>query len=252
MFFKVCYMDRLEPFFSKQQGKFPKTLTRRELAYERIRDAIRATEISPGESLTETRLSKLLGISRTPIREALQQLVQEGLAETSPGQAVTVTAPTLQDVLDVVHIRSLLEPEQVRLATEVMTAKQLETLEAAMKDMERAVKQGELTQAEMTQSEMTQSEMTMWANADSVYHTILKEACPNKLLAETVVQLKNRVHSMANFDTQINLERLLSCTKEHRAVIEAIKGRNSKAAKAAMEEHLAALTNSLLKRISYR
>ncbi len=56
--------------------------------------------------------------------------MQEGLAETSPGQAVTVIAPTLQDVLDVVHIRSLLEPEQVRLVTEVITAKQLKSLKA--------------------------------------------------------------------------------------------------------------------------
>ena len=230
-------MDRLEPFFSKQQAKFPKTLTRRELAYARIRDAIRASEILPGEPLTEIRLSKLLGISRTPIREALQQLVQEGLAETSPGQAVIVTTSTVQDVLDVVHIRSLLEPEQVRLVSEVITSKQLETLEIAMKDMERAAKQDNLA---------------MWGKADTIYHSILKEACPNKLLAETVVQLKNRVHSMANFDTQINAERLISCTKEHRAVVEAIKGRNPKAAKVAMEEHLAALTNSLLKRISYR
>jgi DNA-binding GntR family transcriptional regulator len=230
-------MNRLESFFEKQEGKFPKTLTRRELAYERIRDAIRAAEILPGEALTELRLSKLLGISRTPIREALQQLVQEGLAETSPGQAVMVKAPTLQDVLDVVHIRSLLEPEQVRLATEVMTTKQLETLESTMKDMERAARQ---------------NDMTIWGKADSIFHTILKEACPNKLLAETVVQLKNRVHSMANFDTQMNNDRLVSCTKEHRTVVEAIKSRNAKAAKAAMEEHLAALTNSLLRRISYR
>ncbi len=230
-------MERLESFFEKQQGKFPKTLTRRELAYERIRDAIRTAEILPGEALTEVRLSKLLGLSRTPVREALHQLVQEGLAETSPGQAVTVIAPTLQDVLDVVHIRSLLEPEQVRLVTEVITAKQLESLESTMKEMERAAKQGDLS---------------AWGKADSVYHTVLKEACPNKLLAETVVQLKNRVHSMKNFDTKMDNERLLSCTKEHRAVVEAIKGHNSKAAKAAMEEHLTALTNSLLRRISYR
>ncbi len=229
-------MSRLESFFDKQQGKFSAP-TRRELAYERIRDAIRSAEILPGEALTEVRLSKLLGISRTPIREALQKLVQDGLAETSPGQAVTVIAPTLQDVLDVVHIRSLLEPEQVRLATEVISAKQLEALEATMKDMERSAKQADLS---------------IWGKADSIFHTLLKEACPNKLLAETVVQLKNRVHSMKNFDTQMDNDRLLSCTKEHRAVVDAIKKRNPKAAKAAMEDHLAALTNSLLRRISYR
>ena len=55
-------MERLESFFEKQQGKFPKTLTRRELAYERIRDAIRTAEILPGEALTEVRLIKTFRI----------------------------------------------------------------------------------------------------------------------------------------------------------------------------------------------
>jgi DNA-binding GntR family transcriptional regulator len=237
-------MERLESHLTKQrvtkQGgtkQKSKGASRRELAYERIKDAIRTQVLAPGEALTETRLSKLLGISRTPVREALQQLVQEGLAETMPGHAVTVATRTVQDVLDVVHIRSLLEPEQVRLATEVILAKQVERLETAMQELERATQKNDLV---------------AWSKADTIFHEILKEACPNKLLAETVVQLKNRVHHMANFDTQINPDRLVACTREHRNVVNAIKAKNAKAAKAAMEEHIAALTNSLLKRISYR
>jgi DNA-binding GntR family transcriptional regulator len=239
-------MERLETYLAKQgavkqgsakQAKSRGASSRRELAYERIKDAIRTQALAPGEALTETRLSKVLGISRTPVREALQQLVQEGLAETLPGHAVTVATRTVQDVLDVVHIRSLLEPEQVRLAAEVISAKQLEVLETAMQEMERAAQKNNLP---------------AWSKADSVFHEVLKEACPNKLLAETVVQLKNRVHHMANFDTQINPDRLVACTKEHRNVVNAVKAKNAKTAKGAMEEHIAALTNSLLKRISYR
>jgi DNA-binding GntR family transcriptional regulator len=240
-------MERLETYLSKQQGSGKQSVTkqakvskgsnRRDLAYERIKDAIRNQAIAPGEALTETRLSKLLGISRTPVREALQKLVQEGLAETMPGQAVTVATRTVQDVLDVVHIRSLLEPEQVRLATDVISVKQLEVLESTMQEMERVAKKNDLA---------------AWSKADGIFHEVLKEACPNKLLAETVLQLKNRVHHMANFDTQVNPDRLLACTKEHRNVVNAVKAKDSKAAKVAMEEHIAALTNSLLKRISYR
>jgi DNA-binding GntR family transcriptional regulator len=250
-------MERLATYLTKQQGpnkqglnkhglnkqgaakqaKTSKNSSRRELAYERIKDAIRHSALEPGEPLTETRLSKLLGISRTPVREALQQLVQEGLAEATPGHAVTVATRTVQDVLDVVHIRSLLEPEQVRLATEVVSVKQVEVLESTMQEMERAAQKNDLA---------------AWSKADAVFHDVLKEACPNKLLAETVVQLKNRVHHMANLDTQINADRLLACTKEHRTVVSAVKAKDPKAAKAAMEDHIAALTNSLLKRISYR
>lgn len=237
-------MERLEHYLTKQSSvkrgtarQKSKASSRRELAYERIKEAIRSQALVPGEPLTETRLSKLLGISRTPVREALQQLVQEGLAETMPGHAVTVATRTVQDVLDVVHIRSLLEPEQVRLATEVISVEQLEVLEATMQEMERAAQKNDLA---------------TWSKADAVFHNVLKEACPNKLLAETVLQLKNRVHHMANIDTQINSDRLIACTKEHRTVVNAVKSKDSKAAKVAMEEHIAALTNSLLKRISYR
>ncbi len=229
--------DKLAAYLATQERMSSTALRRRELAYERIKDAIRYAELEPGEPLKETRLSQLLGISRTPVREALQQLVQEGLAEAVPGQAVTVATRSTQDVLDVVHIRSLLEPELTRLVAAAVSVDQLEVLEDAMAAMERA--------AEV-------QDLTAWAKADAVFHAVLKEACPNKLLGNTVVGLRNRVHHMANIDTQTNPERLKACTKEHREVVEALKRRDPQAAKEAMERHIAALTSSLLERISYR
>ena len=229
-------MDNLEVYLTSQTKKRLSS-TRREEAYDRIKDAIRHAELKPGEPLSETRLSKLLGISRTPVREALHQLVQEGLVETAPGQTVTVAMRSLQDVLDVVHIRSLLEPELVRLAAEAITIEQSETIEASVQKLEAAA---------------TNHDLAAWAKADLVFHEVIKEACPNKLLGQTVVQLKNRVHHLANIDSHTNPERLVQCTKEHRHICDAIKKRDGLAAKAAMEAHIVALTNSLLKRISYR
>jgi DNA-binding GntR family transcriptional regulator len=230
-------MDKLESYFSDQKRKTAGKRTRRELAYERIKDAIRHAELQPGEPLSETRLSKLLGISRTPVREALQQLVQEGLVETAPGQTVTIATRSMQDVLDVVHIRSLLEPELVRLAAESISHEQSEHLEKIILKMEEAANCHDLK---------------AWAKIDVGFHEIIKDACPNKLLGQTVVRLKNRVHHLANTDSSTNPERLLACTKEHKDIVEAIKKRDAQAAKEAMDKHLAALTNSLLKRMSYR
>ncbi|MCA9835945.1 MAG: GntR family transcriptional regulator [Trueperaceae bacterium] len=230
-------MDNLEIYLSKQHKKRGSNRTRREEAYDRIKDAIRHAELKPGEPLSETRLSKLLGISRTPVREALQQLVQEGLVETAPGQTVTVASRSIQDVLDVVHIRSLLEPELVRLAAESISKTQIEQLEAIILKLEEAAKNHDLA---------------AWAKVDVRFHEIIKEACPNKLLGQTVVQLKNRVHQVANIDTHTNPERLVACTQEHRDIFNAIKARDGNKARQAMETHIAALTNSLLKRISYR
>ena len=88
----------------------------RDIAYERIKDAIRLSRLQPGQPLSETRLSRELGISRTPVREALQLLAQEGLVQVIPGRAVTVAAPSVQEVMDAIHVRLLLEPEVTRLA----------------------------------------------------------------------------------------------------------------------------------------
>lgn len=224
-------------FFANRMDQLSQDLTRREFAYTRIKDAIRNSQLKPGEPLTETRLSKLLGISRTPVREALQQLVQEGLAESVPGHAVTVANRTIQDLFDVLHIRSLLEPEQARLVAEAITDEQLEALETVTERLVRTAQRHDLLN---------------WAVEDAAYHEILKEACPNRLLSETVIQLKTRVHHMANIDTHTDPARLKACTEEHRAVVEALKTRDGNLAREAMEAHIDALTNSLLRRISYR
>ena len=224
-------------FFANRRDQLSQDLTRREFAYTRIKDAIHNSQLKPGEPLTETRLSKLLGISRTPVREALQQLVQEGLAESVPGHAVTVANRTIQDLLDVLHIRSLLEPEQARLVAEAITDEQLEALETVTEKLVRTAQRHDLLN---------------WAVEDAAYHEILKEACPNRLLSETVIKLKTRVHHMVNIDTHTDPARLKACTEEHRAVVEALKTRDGNSALEAMEAHIAALTSSLLRRISYR
>lgn len=229
--------DRLSAYFADQSIQVPKGATRREAAYLRIKRAIREGELGAGEPLKETVLSEVLGISRTPVREALQVLVQEGLAEADNSKPIVVATITIQDVLDVVHIRTLIEPELTRLASENISAKQLAELEAAMRAMEQA---------------SDRDDLAAWTEADTRFHMIVREACPNALLGETVVQLRNRVHSMANVDTQTNADRLAECTREHRDAVEAIRARDGEAARDAVRRHLEALIDSLLKRIAYR
>lgn len=229
--------ERLAAYFTDQRIQAPKGATRRESAYLRIKHAIREGELGAGEPLKETTLSELLGISRTPVREALQLLVKEGLAEADSNKPIVVATITIQDVLDVVHIRTLIEPELTRLAAEHINAKQLDQLELAMRAMERAAEADDLA---------------AWTEADTRFHGIIREACPNALLGDTVVQLRNRVHSMANVDTQTNTDRLSACTREHRDVVEAIRVHDGEAAREAVRSHLEALTDSLLKRIAYR
>jgi DNA-binding GntR family transcriptional regulator len=231
-------MDRLENYLADQPEKLTNsaTLLRREIAYERLKDALQHAELQPGEVLSETRLSRALGISRTPVREALQQLAQEGLVQVIPGRAVTVASPSVRSVMDVVHLRMLLEPELVRLAAESISDHDARQLSQTVDKMEEACSTGD---------------HLSWSRADTDFHDIMGEACPNELLAEVVIQMRNRAHHLANIDSQTNPARLTQCTAEHREIADCVSVRDAEGASQAMREHIEKLRESLFSRLSY-
>jgi DNA-binding GntR family transcriptional regulator len=177
-----------------------------------------------------------LGISRTPVREALQQLAQEGMVQVIPGRAVTVASRSLKDVLDVVHMRSLLEPELARLVAESASPEHIAQLQHAIKEMIAA---------------LHDDDYRRWSKADVIFHETMHRACPNPLLGETIVLLRNRVHHLANTDSRRNPVRLTACTEEHRQVVDAIINHDSKAAEQAMRDHIDQLRISLFNQLSY-
>lgn len=218
-----------------EQGSLTATPLLRDTAYKRIKDAIRHGVLQPGEPLTETRLSQWLGISRTPVREALQSLAQEGLVQIIPGRAVTVAAPSMEDTLSAIQVRSLLEPVVVRLATEAITPGALERLWQALLAMEEAVASGD---------------RIVWSKADTQYHEIISAACPNQLLAELAVQIRNRVSFIA-VDSKTSSERLVACTAEHREIVEHIAARDAQAAEQATRNHIRILWESAMGRFNH-
>jgi DNA-binding GntR family transcriptional regulator len=208
----------------------------RDMAYSNIKEAIRLARVQPGQALSETRLSRQLGISRTPVREALQMLAQEGLVQIIPGRAVTVASPTVQDVMDAIHVRLLLEPEVVRLAAKNITPDQLETLRQAQAGLEQAI---------------ANNDRAAWSRADNIYHETISAACPNQLLGELAMQYRNRV-SYLSIDAQGNFERLTTCTHEHRQIVDAIAAHDSDLAAQTMRDHIELFRQSIFRRLSHR
>lgn len=202
----------------------------------RIKDALQHAGLEPGEPLSEPQLSKMLGISRTPVREALQQLAQEGLVQVIPGRAVTVASRSVQDVLDVIHMRSLLEPELARLAAESASEQQRKAFADCMNEMEAA---------------LAADDYPSWSKADVIFHDTMSKACPNPLLGETVVMLRNRVHHLAKTDSRHNPARLAACTTEHRRIVDALLNRDGKEAEEAMRDHLTILRESMFNKLMY-
>jgi DNA-binding GntR family transcriptional regulator len=103
-----------------------------DLAYERIRSMVVEGEIPPGARLGQVELAEQLGISRTPVREALRRLTGEGLAEFVPNRGFRAASPGLHDVLHRLEVRSLLEPGIARLAAARRTSDDLARMEAAI------------------------------------------------------------------------------------------------------------------------
>ena len=207
----------------------------RDIAYERIKDAIRTAEVHPGQPLSETGLSKMLGISRTPVREALQVLAQEGLVQIIPGRAVTVAAPSIKEVMDAIHVRYLLEPEVVRLAAKSITDEQIEILNEAVTELERAV---------------AVDDRTTWSTIDNKFHVTLSNACSNQLLGELSLQIRNRI-SYLSIDVEDDTTRLASSTAEHRTILDKLAIGDADGAKSVMEQHIRTLRDSIFQRLSH-
>jgi DNA-binding GntR family transcriptional regulator len=207
----------------------------RETAYERLKDAIRDGELQPGEPLSEGRISEAFQISRTPVREALQQLAQEGLVQIQPNRTVTVAALSLTEVLNVLHLRSILEPEVARLVAESVSAAALEVLQQSVSSMEEAAARGD---------------RAAWSRADSVLHETLCEVCPNDLLGRLALQMRNRMQLLAT-DSQTTPARLIACTAEHHAIVDAIAHGDGEQAQTATRAHMRVLRESFFKRLSH-
>ena len=226
-------MDKLETYLINR-GKTVHTGTKllREAVYDRLFDAIRNVRLKPGDALSEPRISKALGISRTPVREALHLLTQEGLLEVIPGRAVLVASPSTQKIFDALQLRELLEPEMMKMVAENMPEKNLEKLRETTLEMEKAAQAGNRPQ---------------WSKADNLWHEIISQSCPNRLLGEMTFQVRNRVIIIAA-DENVTNKFLVEGTGEHKRIVEAIVEKNGEKAMELVREHLRHLREDILKR----
>ena len=111
----------------------------RDVVFNTLREAILKGELQPGERLMELQLAAKLGVSRTPIREAIRMLEQEGLAVTIPRRGAEVAKMTEKDMNDVLQVREALDELAVSIACELITEEELEKLSEAVKNFEEAI-----------------------------------------------------------------------------------------------------------------
>jgi len=204
------------------QGAVPK-LERpgplRERVYEALLELITTRALGPGQHLVESELAGHLGVSRQPVREALQRLNTEGWVDLRPAQGAFVHEPTEDEADQLLSVRTLLEAEAARLAAANSDSAGIAALEALCARCERAVADDEL-------------DLTVAANA--AFHAKVMDLAGNVVLAELAAQVDRRVRW---YYTPVARRRGKQSWIEHRELIEAISTRNEQRATEVMRAH---------------
>lgn len=195
----------------------------RDRVYDHLRTAIINGQMAPGATLLQEQLAEQMGVSRTPIRDALDRLASEGLVTRSTGGRVSVAELSFQELNEKYTVRSVLEGLALRLAAERMSAAQLENLGRILHRMRIAVEQNDA---------ITVTEI----GAD--FHDAIIAASGNEYLVQTLQSLNDSIRRYRRVAANIP-GRALETMHEHEQIYNALKNREIEAAQELIQQHIA-------------
>ena len=194
----------------------------RDVVFNTLRQAILKRELEPGERLMEIQLAERLGVSRTPIREAIRKLELEGLVLMIPRKGAEVAKISARSLRDVLEVRRALEELAIELACQRMTEEDLGELQKAQDEFKKAIADGDAMRI---------------AETDEHYHDVIYSGTQNAKLIQMLNNLREQMY-------RYRLEYIKDADKrkililEHERVLKAIRDRKVAEAKEAMREHI--------------
>jgi DNA-binding GntR family transcriptional regulator len=205
----------------------------REVVFNTLRKAILTGELKPGERLMEIHLANQLGVSRTPIREAIRKLELEGLVVMMPRRGAEVAQITEKSLRDVLEVRRSLDALCAELACDRISEEELEKLKAACEQFEKAA--GTDNAAEI-------------AKADVALHDIIVQATRNRRLIQIVNNLSEQMYRY-RFEYIKDEERHDNLVEEHRMIYESILHGDKEKAAEASKLHIDNQEQSIIRQI---
>ena len=190
--------------------------------FQSIREDILSGRYEQNTELKEAAIGAELGVSRTPVREALRQLELEGLVTIIPNRGAYVNMITAKDVQDIYVIRSMLEGLCARWATQSITAEQLDSMEETLC---------------LSEYHTSKKNYEKLYELDSLFHEQLYEAGGSRILNHILSDFHDYV-KMVRKATISTSSRSVTSTEEHRAIFEAIKEKAPDKAEALAKEHV--------------
>lgn len=205
----------------------------RDVVFQTLRQAILKGELQPGERLMEIKLAERLGVSRTPIREAIRKLELEGLVVMVPRKGAAVANITEKDTKDVLEVRRTLEMFAVEVACDRISGEQLEQLKKAAKDFEAS--KGSM-------------DVIRIAETDMLFHEIIYEATQNERLVQMLNNLRENMYRY-RIEYLKDSNYYDSLMSEHREILEAIEAGDKQRARACMESHINNQQRAVIRKI---
>jgi DNA-binding GntR family transcriptional regulator len=206
----------------------------RDQTYDIIKNMIILREIEPGKKINEEHIAKEIQVSRTPIREALCRLENEGIVKIIPRRGAFVSDLTEMNVREILLIREVLEGLVVRLAVENMNEKTLEKLRKAIE------KVSTLPEKDRDLINYTRSEVD--------FHALLLSASKNQML-KNMMEIVNAHLQIIRLRTVVIPERAQRTVKEHQQIFEAIENGDAISAEKLMRKHVRSVREVALRNI---
>lgn len=205
----------------------------RDIVFESLREAIIDGRLKPGERVMEVQLAEKLGVSRTPVREAIRKLELEGLLIMVPRKGAYVADVSFKDILEVLEIRASLEGLAASLAARNATEEDINILKIKTQEFSDCVKN---------------EDVRGMIQKDSEFHDIILSSAKNKRLNTIIEGLREQVQRFrVIYFTEYNKSEYLS--QEHLRVVEAIANRDSEVARNYAQQHIENLTEYIKSRM---
>jgi len=202
----------------------------RELVLDAIREAIINGDLKPRERLMEIQLAEELGVSRTPIREALRKLEIEDFIVMIPRKGAYVADISFKDIADVYEIRAALEGLAAGLAAERITDEELEEMERHLVSKAEAIANNDIEKL---------------VEVDTKFHELIYQASRNDRLSVIINNLREQIQRFRKTSLSVP-GRMNRSLEEHRSIVEAIQSRDSRLARQVAQEHIENAENIMM------
>ena len=207
-------------------------------AYEQILQMVLSGEAAHGQMINERRLAEMLGISRTPVRDALLMLEAEGLLVRQGTRGLQIRQMRIEEYMDALHIRQILEPEVARLAQGRISREDLQAIRGQLVELvDSKPSTGERPDREKVRA------------VDDLLHGSLAKAAGNPQLADIIRTVRRRTQI---FDLRSIPQRFDETCAEHLSIIDALLEGDAQKASEAMRNHLDNVQGSILQTLASR